>query len=494
MPSVDTIITVVDLTIVLVVIVTGYLLHRQASRFRRLRTEPGMVVGFLGLSILTVWSLAGLYIAYVGPKVFGMEMDQGLSRLIRYDLRWPANAIAISLMATGAVMVAQVIVNLDRERRQSEAQLRRAVRLAKVGHWIWDHRLDKCVYASPEIAEIFGITVKEYLQNASTFESELDWYPEPDRDAYFDTVHQATLAGTGYELVTSIRRRTGEIRFIHELAEVEVDETGVAAFTYGTTRDITEAKVLEESLLAANKAKSDFLAHMSHELRTPLNSILGFSDILKEELMGPIGNPRYKDYVSHISHSGHHLHAVLTDILDLSKIEAGAMELHEEQFDLNGLVAECTAMWEGAALKKAITLNVSTLDHPVTVKADDRLIRQAVFNILSNAIHYSPEMKPIDIAVRVSDGAGVDIVITDRGPGIPEGDLELVLQPFSQSKRNPDLAHRGTGLGLSLSSRIMELHGGALILTSALGAGTEITLRLPSNRIVNSTHRMSTGA
>jgi len=483
LPSVDTIVTVVDVTIVLVVIVTGYLLHRQASRFRRLRTEPGMVVGFLGLSLLTVWSLAALFVALVGPNFLGMELDEGLGHLIRYDLRWPANAMAISLMATGAVMVAQVIVNLDRDRRKSEAQLRRAVRLAKVGHWIWDHKLDKCIYASAEIAEIFGITVEEYLSNASTFESELEWYPGADRDAYFDTVHQATLAGTGYELVTSIRRRSGEIRFIHELAEVEVDENGVAAFTYGTTRDITDAKVLEESLIAANKAKSDFLAHMSHELRTPLNSILGFSDILKEELMGPIGNPQYKDYVSHISQSGHHLHAVLTDILDLSKIEAGAMELQEEEFDLNELVAACTAMWEGAALQKAIALNVTKPDREVTVTADERLMRQAVFNILSNAIHYSPETEAIDIAVRVLDGVGADIVIKDRGPGIPKADLELVLQPFSQSKRGADLAHRGTGLGLSLSSRIMELHGGKLILASTLGEGTEVTLHLPPSRL-----------
>ncbi|RVU38599.1 hypothetical protein EOI86_04785 [Hwanghaeella grinnelliae] len=483
MPSVDTIMTMVDLTIVLVVLVTGYLLHRQARRFRRLRTEPGMVIGFLGLGLLTCWSLAALYLAYIGPVLFDAAPDALLNRLIRYDLRWPANALAISLMAVGAVMVARVIVDLDRERRKSEAQLRRAVRLAKVGHWIWDHKLDKSIYASPEIAEIFDVSVEEYMRNASSFETELDWYPDTEREAYFKTVHEATVAGTGYELVTAIRRRSGEIRYIHELAEVETDENGTARFTYGTTRDITDAKVLEESLIAANKAKSDFLAHMSHELRTPLNSILGFSDILKEELMGPIGKPQYKEYAAHILHSGQHLHAVLTDILDLSKIEAGAMEVHEEALDLNELVATCTAMSEGAALKKAVTLAVTAPADPVIVRGDKRLLRQAIFNILSNAIHYSPEEGKIDIAIRIRKGAGADIVIKDEGPGIPEGDMELVLQPFSQSNRNPDLAHQGTGLGLSLSSRIMELHDGGLALRSTPGKGMEVTLSLPEDRL-----------
>lgn len=486
MPSVDTIMTMADGAIVLVVIVTGILLHRQAARFRRLRTEPGMVVGFLGLGLLTVWSLAALLFSDLGTAIFGDALNPWMGQLVRYDFRWPANALSIALMAAGAVMVSRVIADLDGERRTSEAQLRRAVRLAKVGHWIWDHKQDKCIYASPEIAEIFAITVEEYIENASTFETELDWYPDSERDTYFNTVHQATLAGTGYELVTAIRRRSGEIRFIHELAEVETDENGVASFTYGTTRDITEAKLLEESLIAANKAKSDFLAHMSHELRTPLNSILGFSELMKEELMGPIGNPQYKEYVSHISHSGHHLHAVLTDILDLSKIEAGAMEIHDEVFDLRELVAASTAMSEGAALTKSLKMNVSRLPEPVMVRADNRLVRQAVFNILSNAIHYSPENGVIDIAIQTLTDDGVEILIRDHGPGIPEADLELVLQPFSQSNRDPQLAQKGTGLGLSLSSLIMEMHGGRLTLDSALGEGTSVCLSLPKGRIAES--------
>jgi len=485
LPSVDTIMTMVALTIVLVVILAGYLLHRQASRFRRLRTEPGMVIGFLGLGLLTCWSLASLYLAYVGPVLIGVAPDELFSRLIRYDLRWPANALAISLMATGAVMVARVIVDLDRERRKSESQLRRAVRLAKVGHWIWDHKHDKCIYASPEIADIFDVTVEEYMRNASTFETELNWYPDSERETYFKTVHEATATGTGYELVTAIRRRNGDIRFIHELAEVETDENGVAAFTYGTTQDVTDAKVLEESLKAANKAKSDFLAHMSHELRTPLNSILGFSGILKEELMGPIGNAQYKEYAAHILQSGQHLHAVLTDILDLSKIEAGGLDLQEEVLDLKELVAACTAMSEGAALTKGVMLAVSAPSGPGVVRGDKRLLRQAVFNILSNATHYSPEDGKIDITIHIHKGAGAEIVIKDEGPGIPDGDLELVLQPFSQSNRNPDLAHTGTGLGLSLSSRIMELHEGRLVLKSVPGDGTEVTLHLPEGRILS---------
>ncbi len=484
MPSVDTITALADLAIVSVVVLTGIALYPLLKRFPSMKARPGLLCGTVGLALLAVWSLASLCTGFGCPLIFGTDPSEGLSRIIRDDLRWPITALAITLMAIGSVIVARTMMSLDEERLKSEAQLRRAVRLAKVGHWIWDHRVDRCIYASQEIATIFGTTVEEYVQHAQTFESELNWYPDGEREAYFKTVHEATLAGTGYELVTAIRRKSGEIRYIHELAEVETDGNGQAIYTYGTSRDITDAKKLEESLVAANDAKSDFLAHMSHELRTPLNSILGFSDILKEELLGPIGNAQYKEYITHISNSGQHLHAVLTDILDLSKIEAGAMEVLEERLGLQELVATCTAMSEGAALKKAISLNVSVPENTIVVLADDRLMRQAVFNILSNAIHYSPEKGMIDIVVRKEAIGTVAIVIRDNGPGIPEEDLEMVLRPFSQSKREPGVAHRGTGLGLSLSSRIMEIHGGNLDLQSTVGEGTEVTLRLPSTRIL----------
>ena len=471
-----------DFAMIGVVCTAGYYINRQASRFRRLRAQPGIVVVFTGLGLLGLLSVGDLLAtdmlsregAVSAPSAFLTYLDR---------LRWPASALAVCLIVGGGVLIVRSMTELDRQSSRSEAQLHRAIRLAGLGHWIWDQRIDQCIYCSPEHAAIFGVTVEEYLQRAKSFEGEMAWYPESERQRYYDTVHGATAAGTGYELVTAIRRADGAVRFIHELAEIETDENGTAILTYGTTRDITEEKLLEESLRAANQAKSDFLAHMSHELRTPLNSILGFADILREELMGPLENPQYREYVGHIASSGEHLHSLLSDILDLSKIEAGAMELLEEAVDLNDLVSAGVAVSEGAALKKAVRLELVLPDRHATALCDERMMRQAVFNILANAIRFSPDKGRVEVTVRVVADTGLDIVIADQGRGIPEGDLERVLQPFAQANTDPKLAQGGTGLGLSLSSRIMELHGGQLTIDSTEGEGTTVTLHLPAARL-----------
>jgi len=471
-----------DFAMIGVVCTAGYYINRQASRFRRLRAQPGIVVVFTGLGLLGLLSVGDLLTTDLFWRD-GLASPPPAFLTMRDELRWPASALAVCLIVGGGVLIVRSMTELDRQSSRSEAQLHRAIRLAGLGHWVWDQRIDQCIYCSPEHAAIFGVTVDEYLRRAKSFETEMAWYPESEQQRYYETVHNATMAGTGYELVTAIRRADGAVRFIHELAEVETDEDGMAILTYGTTRDITEEKLLEESLRAANQAKSDFLAHMSHELRTPLNSILGFADILREELMGPLENPQYREYVSHIASSGEHLHSLLSDILDLSKIEAGAMEILEEVVDLNALVSASVAMSEGAALKKAVQLALSLPQQPAAALCDERMMRQAVFNILSNAIRFSPDKGRVDITLRTEAEAGLDIVIADQGRGIPEGDLQRVLQPFAQANTDPKLAQGGTGLGLSLSSRIMELHGGRLTIDSTEGMGTTVTLHLPVDRL-----------
>ncbi len=484
MALVDWVRVLLDLAMIGVLCAAGFYINRQASRFRRLRAQPGIVVVFIGLGLLGILSVVDLLPSSIICEESAVSGPFALLRLLD-ELRWPFSALAVCLIVGGGVLIVRSMTELDRQSSLSEAQLHRAVRLAKLGHWVWDQRADRCIYCSPEHAAIFGVSVDEYLRRAASFKSELAWYPESERRRYYDTVHGATVAGTGYELVTAIRRADGAVRFIHELAEVETDETGSAVLTYGTTRDITEEKLLEESLRAANQAKSDFLAHMSHELRTPLNSILGFADILREELMGPLDNAQYREYVAHIASSGEHLHALLSDILDLSKIEAGAMEILEEVVDLNALVSAGVGVSEGAALKKGVRFDTLLSDRPVAVRCDERMMRQAVFNILSNAIRFSPDKGCIEVALRALPGAGLDIVITDEGRGIPESDLDRVLQPFAQANTDPKLAQGGTGLGLSLSARIMELHGGRLTIDSVEGKGTTVTLHLPADRLVD---------
>ena len=470
-----------DVAMIGAVCAAGFYVNRQVSQFKRLRAQAGIVVVFTGLGLLGLLSAADLALTYIDHQS-GSAKGATLLDLLHNQIRWPGNALAVCLIVGGGVMIVRSMADLDRQSRHNEAQLRRAVRLARLGHWVWDQRIDKCIYCSPEHAAIFGVSVQEYLRVAQSFEGEMQWYPETEKPRYYETVHNANLSGNGYEIVTAIRRADGALRFIHELAECETDENGKTILTYGTTRDITDEKLLEESLRSANQAKSDFLAHMSHELRTPLNSILGFADILREELMGPIENEQYKQYITHIATSGEHLHSLLTDILDLSKIEAGAMELAEEVVDLKGLIAASVAMSEGSALKKALRLDLDLPDRQILLLCDERMMRQAVFNILSNAIRFSPNKDTVSVRMTADVDAGVDIVISDRGPGIPQEDLHRVLQPFAQSNTDPKLAQGGTGLGLSLSLRIMELHGGTLRMQSGIDRGTTVTLHLPGGR------------
>jgi two-component system cell cycle sensor histidine kinase PleC len=234
----------------------------------------------------------------------------------------------------------------------------------------------------------------------------------------------------------------------------------------------------------ANLAKSRFLATMSHELRTPLNAILGFSEIIKNEILGPIGNESYKDYLGDIHSSGQHLLNLINEILDLSRIEAGRYELHEEPVNLAEVVDECRHLMQLKAKAKGILMTTQYERGLPKLWADDRAVRQITLNLLSNAIKFTPLSGEITIRVGANPGAGQFLSIRDNGPGIPPEEIPIVLSSFGQGSIAIKSAERGAGLGLPIVQALMHTHDGAFELKSKLRVGTEAVATFPQSRVM----------
>lgn len=234
----------------------------------------------------------------------------------------------------------------------------------------------------------------------------------------------------------------------------------------------------------ANLAKSRFLATMSHELRTPLNAILGFSEVMKNELLGPIGNDTYKEYASDIHNSGGHLLNLINEILDLSRIEAGKYELNEEAIALSDVVEECQSMMAIRARNKNIAIIDKFESSLPKLWVDERAVRQVVLNLISNAVKFTPTNGEVVLKCGWTAGSGQYVSVKDNGPGIPEDEIPIVMQAFGQGSISIKSAEEGTGLGLSIVQALVNMHGGKFELKSKLREGTEAIVTFPASRVL----------
>ena len=234
----------------------------------------------------------------------------------------------------------------------------------------------------------------------------------------------------------------------------------------------------------ASRMKSEFLANMSHELRTPLNAIIGFSEMMLQEMFGPLGAERYKEYVSHINESGVRLRGMVGDVLDLAKIEAGHMTLEESGFELAPFLATSLEAVEPLARQAGIGMRLFCPPDAPPLLADERRLRQVLVNLLGNAVKFADDGGKVELEASVRLDGGVDIAVRDTGCGLTEADLARVMQPFVQVADAGITTRGGSGLGLPLARSLVELHGGELKLTSALGVGTTATVSLPPRRVL----------
>jgi signal transduction histidine kinase len=266
------------------------------------------------------------------------------------------------------------------------------------------------------------------------------------------------------------------------------DGGSVATFTDVSSRVRAETELLATKQQAefASRAKSEFLANMSHELRTPLNAIIGFSEILRHELMGPLGDPQYRGYAGDIHDSGIHLLSVINDILDLSKIEAGKLDLMEEKVDVPRVIAASLRIVKERAESAGLDIFAEVADDLPRLRADARALKQIILNLLSNAIKFTPAGGRISVRAMVDDDGYFALSVVDNGIGIPRPEIPKAMSAFGQVDSSLARSHEGTGLGLPLVKSLAELHGGEIAIESEIGAGTEVTIHFPPERVVRS--------
>lgn len=289
---------------------------------------------------------------------------------------------------------------------------------------------------------------------------------------------------------TSHPGQNGQVADIDFSLRPVFDANGTVVYLVPEGRDITQRKQAEAELLsakleaeAANRAKSTFLATVSHELRTPLNAVIGFSEALLSEAVGPFEPARVHDYLDLIHTAGRHLGELINDILDVSRVELGHLNLAEDEIDPIALVLSVRRLLETHAIDGGITLSTDLPAAPLRLRADPRRLRQALLNLVTNAIKFTPSGGMVILRVRVSH-AGLAFEVEDTGIGIPPEHHRRVWQPFFQADAEHARSHDGAGLGLAIVKRFIEAQGGTVALDSAPGQGTCVTIQLPPSRLI----------
>lgn len=277
-------------------------------------------------------------------------------------------------------------------------------------------------------------------------------------------------------------RLRAEAVLTERVSELEDAQVGLEQQRAGLIHLTDDLKNAREQAEAASRAKSHFLAAVSHELRTPLNAILGFAEIIKGELIGPVGNKRYLSYAWDIYQSGDHLLSLINDILDISKVESGNMELNEEQIDLSDLIASVVRLIKQRAKENQLDLSVEIRDELPILYADERKLKQVLMNLLSNAVKFTEPGGTVALKAWHQTNSGFVFQVLDSGIGMAPQDIPKALSQFGQIDSDRNRKHNGTGLGLPLSKSLVEMHGGSLDLQSQLGVGTTATVRLPAAR------------
>ena len=339
---------------------------------------------------------------------------------------------------------------------------------------------------NPAFARILGYQDSDELLRMVKNANDTVYFNQRERQ-YF--LKELESAGSISNYETQVVRKDGKRLWVNENARVVRDESGATLYYEGAMEDISQRKEAEMGLREAkihsdlaNRAKSEFLANMSHELRTPLNAIIGFSEILKNEIFGPLGQESYKEYVRDIHDSGRKLLTVINEILDISKIEAGDRYLNEQIVDLYAITEASLKMLDNKIKANNLVVTNMLKDVPRIV-GEELALKQIMINILSNAIKFTPAGGRVMVSNETDANGALRFSITDTGIGLDESEIEKALSPFGQVNSDLSRAGSGTGLGLTLVDALVRLHEGKLELFSQKGIGTTVTIVFPKDRV-----------
>jgi PAS domain S-box-containing protein len=306
----------------------------------------------------------------------------------------------------------------------------------------------------------------------------------------FLSFDSGSIAMKGRRDLYGLRRDGTE--FPAEGFATKLDQGGEKIYTV-TLSDISDRREAEkavrkakENAEAANRAKSEFLANMSHELRTPLNAIIGFSEVIKDEMYGPLGNTTYREYAGDINDSGQHLLDLINDILDLSKVESGLEELHEDCINVPEVIRSVLQLVRQRAENQGLELKLECPDNLPLLFADKRKLMQILANLLTNAIKFTAKGGTVTLTICCGPDTGYIIQVTDTGIGIAPEDIPKALSQFGQIDGDLNRKYQGTGLGLPLTTALLKMHGGNLDLQSQVGIGTTATVHFPATRLMGS--------
>lgn len=374
------------------------------------------------------------------------------------------------------------------ELKRSEDRFRRLAESTNVIPWAADVTEGRFTYIGPQIERLCGYPAKSWC--AKGFWG--DHVHPDDRRTFADRLSQ--LKGGDYATI-EYKVRSADGRVVHmrnmlTLIESRGQDGKRALVAQGYLLDITEMKTAQVTLdearrgaEQANKSKSEFLANMSHELRTPLNSVIGFAEVMKDEVFGSIGE-RYKEYAESVHTSGQHLLSLINDVLDLSKIEAGKIELVEEETDLAVVLSKCRQLLHERASQAGLHIRLEIPAPLPFVIVDGRRIKQVILNLMSNAVKFTPPGGRLTLRAELIAPQGLQIAVTDTGIGMTPEEVDVALEQFGQIDNDLSRQHDGTGLGLPIARSLAELHGGRLDVESKKDVGTTVALWLPMSRIV----------
>lgn len=406
-----------------------------------------------------------------------------------------AASVESAEVAAGLLIVAGLAVVVIMLRRFTQPAEDRMTAAERTHRAFFDHAIEgifrttadgRYLDANPALARIYGYETPAALMSALTDIAD-QLYIDPRRRSEFQAIMQERDEVSDF--VSQIRRRDGSTIWISENARAVRDWTGRPVFYEGTVEDVTDRIETEEALRSAlteaeeaSRAKSAFLAAMSHELKTPLNSVLGFSEMLMGEMLGPLGLPAYREYAENIHGSGKRLLAVINNILDVTRLQGGGIALDMRAVSVEVLVREAIARVHAEyGCERAVAVDIPALP---AVHVDWARMRQALGNLLSNAFKFTPEGGQISLLARMAADGGMVIAVKDQGIGLEPDQIEAALQPFHQIDRSLSRRFEGTGLGLPIAKSLVELHGGKLAIESAAGEGTTVKVILPPARVI----------